>query len=195
MDASKKTAHGLAVRAKAHRDQPRNVGSHAQPQVRDRRWPGTLMAIGVFVGLLSALTVVPWTLIDHGLLLRFFIGLCFVGNLLPYARSGLRMGMERLEWFLFNLLAIGPLVTCLLLWVNYIFHGSAATSTHAVIEMDDHRTYLTYTFSDGFLDAHWMARSIYRDWPDAHGHIQAVSIANGLLGIDVVVKKQPVVNP
>ncbi|MFZ1694667.1 MAG: hypothetical protein WAT74_15830, partial [Flavobacteriales bacterium] len=110
------------------------MGSHAQPQVRDRRWPGTLMAIGVFVGLLSALTVVPWTLIEHGLLLRFFIGLCFVGNLLPYARSGLRMGMERLEWFLFNLLAIGPLVTCLLLWVNYIFHGSAATSTHAVIE-------------------------------------------------------------
>ncbi|MBK7946532.1 MAG: hypothetical protein IPJ85_15095 [Flavobacteriales bacterium] len=165
------------------------MGSHVQPQVRDRRWPGTLMAIGVFVGLLSALTVVPWTLIEHGLLLRFFIGLCFVGNLLPYARSGLRMGMERLEWFLFNLLAIGPLVTCSLLWANFIFHGPVVSGTHAVVTIDDHGTYLTYNFSDDYLAEHWMARSNYRDWPDAHGRRLNVSTATGLLGFEVVVKK------
>jgi hypothetical protein len=163
--------------------------------VRDRSWPGSLMALGVFTALVSALTVVPWTLIAHSVLLRFFIGLCFVGNLLPYARSGLRMGMERLEWFLFNLLAIGPLVTCALLWANYIGHGPAAISTHAVVEVENHRTYLTYTFVDGFLNDHWMARSIYRDLPDAHGHVQEVSIARGLLGVEVVVQKRPVVNP
>lgn len=163
--------------------------------MRDRSWPGTLMAFGVFVALVSALTVVPWTLIDHGLLLRFFIGLCFVGNLLPYARSGLRMGMERLEWFLFNLLAIGPLVTSALLWANYFGHGPASVSTHAVVDVENHRTYWTYTFSDDFLHDHWMARSIYSDLPDAHGHVQEVSIAEGLLGFEVVVQKRPVISP
>lgn len=162
--------------------------------MRDRSWPGTFMAIGLFVALISALTVVPWTLIAPGTLLRFFIGLCFIGNLLPYARSGLRMGMERLEWFLFNLLAIGPLLTCGLLWANYLVHGPVSTSTHAVSEVEDHRTYITYTFADGFLDAHWMARSIYRDLPDRHGHILEVGVARGLLGIDVVVSRKPVIN-
>lgn len=150
------------------------------------------MAIGVFVALVSSLTVVPWTLITPSTMLRSFIGLCFLGNLLPYARSGLRMGMERLEWFLFNLLAVGPLLTALLLWVNFIFHGPVSATRHAVSDVADHGTYLTYAFEDGFLDAFWMARSNYRDWPDSHGHILEVSTARGLLGIEVVVRKRPV---
>jgi len=164
----------------------------AGPQVRDRRWPGTLMAIGVFVALLSVLTVVPWTLIEPAMMLRFFIGLCFVGNLLPYANSGLRMGMERFEWFFFNLLAIGPMLTALLLWVNFLFHGPATSASHVVVRVEDHGTYLTYIFRDGYLDSFWMARSTYRDWPDSHGHILEVSTAKGLLGIDVLLGKRPV---
>lgn len=148
------------------------------------------MGLGVFFALVSALTVVPWTLIEPSLLLRFFVGVCFIGNLLPYARSGLRMGMERLEWFLFNLLAIGPLVTAALLWANYVFHGPVTSAVHAVSSVEDHGTYLTYTFSDGYLQEHWMARSNYRDWPDAHGRMLRVSTAKGLLGIEVVVRKE-----
>ncbi len=158
--------------------------------VRDRRWPGTLMALGVFVALVSALTVVPWTLVEPVVLLRFFVGLCFIGNVLPYARSGLRMGMERLEWFLFNVLAIGPLVTSGLLWANYLFHGPVVSATHTVSRVEDHGTYLTYDFSDGYLAEHWMARSNYRDWPDAHGRLLKVSTARGLLGLEVVVRKE-----
>lgn len=160
------------------------------PQPGQQYWPGTLMGVGVFVALVSALTVVPWTLIDISALLRVFVGLCFIGNLLPYAHSGLRLGMEPLEWFLFNLLAIGPLVTALLLWANYLFHGPVASAEHAVSQVEDHGTYLTYTFSDGFLEDHWMARSNYRDWPDAHGRLLRVSTAKGLLGYEVVVRKQ-----
>jgi hypothetical protein len=163
---------------------------HAGAEVREHYWPGTLMGIGVFIALASALTVVPWTLIAPSLLARFFIGLCFFGNLLPYARSGLRMGMERLEWFLFNLLAVGPLVTCALLWINYLFHGPVTSATHAVSEVEDHGTYLTYTFKDGFLAEHWMARSNYRDWPGAHGRFLRVNTATGLLGFEVVLRKE-----
>ncbi len=150
------------------------------------------MALGVFVALVSALTVVPWTLIEPVVLLRFFIGLCFIGNLLPYARSGLRLGMERLEWFFFNLLAIGPMLTAFLLWFNFIFHGAAISASHVVSRVEDRGTYLTYTFRDGYLDAFWMARSTYRDWPDSHGRILEVRTAKGSLGIDVVLGKRPV---
>lgn len=170
--------------------QPQGVEQERAEVPKDRRWPGTLMAIGVFMALVSTLTVVPWTLVEPAFLLRFFIGLCFVGNLLPYARSGLRMGMERLEWFLFNLLAIGPLVTTTLLWVNYLFHGPVTSGIHAVLHVEDHGTYLTYEFNDGYLDRHWMARSNYRDWPSAHGRLLRVSTAQGLLGIEVVVRKE-----
>ncbi|TXI78382.1 MAG: hypothetical protein E6Q44_11500 [Flavobacteriales bacterium] len=90
---------------------------------RDQSWPGTLMALGIFVSLISFWAVGGRTLIRYAELFRWFALFAFVGNLLPYARSGLRLGMERLEWFLFNLLAVGPLVLSLLLWLNLIFHG------------------------------------------------------------------------
>lgn len=161
------------------------------PRVRDRYWPGTLMGIGVFVALISALTVLPWTLMDTGLLLRFFVGLCFAGNLVPYAHSGLRLGMERLEWFLFNLLAIGPLVTSALLWVNFLFHGPVTVTDHLVKEVQVEGTVITYVFRDGFMADHWMARSAWRDWYPIVGNAVQVAVARGGLGVEVVVSKQP----
>jgi len=91
--------------------------------VRDQRWPGNLMAVGIFAWLVSFFWVVPRTLIGYDELYRWFALFAFIGNLAPYARSGRRMGMERLEWFLFNLLAVGPLTMSLLLWLNYGAHG------------------------------------------------------------------------
>ena len=64
------------------------------------------MGIGLFIGMFSLFTVAPWTLIDVPLLFRVFLVMCFAGNLLPYLRSGLWLGMERLEWFLFHFFAV-----------------------------------------------------------------------------------------
>src|SRR6185369_13136764 len=89
-------------------------------RVREQYWPGTVMGLGIFIALGSLFTVAPWTEIQPDLLLRVFLVLCFGGNLLPYLRSGLWLGMERLEWFLFNLLAVGPIGTSLLLWANFL---------------------------------------------------------------------------
>lgn len=163
----------------------------AGPQVRERYWPSTLMGLGVFVALLSGLTVLPWTLIDPMLIVRFFVGLCFLGNLLPYAHSGLRLGMERLEWFLFNLLAIGPLGTSALLWLNFIGHGPVSVTDHLVKDVIIEGTMLTYTFKDDFLHDHPLARATYRDWYPIVGNAVEVSVAQGLLGVPVVVRKEP----
>jgi hypothetical protein len=40
--------------------------------------------------------------------------------------------MERLEWFLFNLLAVGPFVLSFLLWLNLLVHGEERTVHHRV---------------------------------------------------------------
>src|SRR5690606_5866269 len=83
---------------------------HQQPAVkggvREQRWPGTLMAIGVVSLVIDTFTVVRWTLIEPDKLLRLLALLCFIGGLLPYRWVAYRWGMARLEWFLFGLLAV-----------------------------------------------------------------------------------------
>ena len=169
--------------------QQRNV----KGRVREQYWPGTLMGFGIFIALGSLFTVVPWTLIDPMHLLRIFLLLCFIGNLLPYLRSGLWMGMERLEWFLFNLLAIGPLVTSALLWLNFLVHGTERTTEHIVLQAHGVNTTLTYEFVDGHLAEFPFARTTYRDWFPITGNAVRITEADGLFGVAVVVRKEPFV--
>jgi hypothetical protein len=91
--------------------------------VRDQTWPGTVMVLGIFVVLVSFWWVGTKTFITYMALGRWFALFAFAGNLLPYGKVGLRFGMERLEWFLFNLLAIGPFLFSLALWLNLCVHG------------------------------------------------------------------------
>ncbi|MEZ4757326.1 MAG: hypothetical protein R2817_10910 [Flavobacteriales bacterium] len=176
----------------------RSAGHHQQRGVkggvRDQRWPGTLMGIGIFVGLGSMVTVVPWTLIDPGLLFRIFLVLAFGGNLLGYGRAGLRLGMERLEWFLFNLLAVGPLLLSALLWLNYLGHGPEVVTDHDVLEVQEVNGFLVYTYRDDFLKEHDLARWSHRDSYPIVGNSMHISLAAGLLGVPVVVRKEPFVS-
>ena len=179
----------------------RDTGTHravhqqrtVKGSVRSNMWPGTLMGLGIFIALGSLFTVAAWTVIDPMLLLRAFLLLCFAGNLLPYLRSGLWLGMERLEWFLFNLLAVGPIGTSALLWLNFLVHGPEVTTEHVVLRAQVDPSVVTYHFQDGHLDAYWTARSTYRDWFPIIGNAVRITEAEGLLGIPVVVKKEPFV--
>lgn len=148
------------------------------------------MGIGVFVAIVSVFTVVRWTLLAPELLFRAFLVLGFAGNLLPYMRSGLWLGMERLEWFLFNLLALGPLLMCLLLWLNFLVHGPVERTEHVVAHTEKGRTQLIYTFQDGHLDAYPRARSVYWDPGDPIGTKIIFSEAVGLVGVPVILRKE-----
>lgn len=148
------------------------------------------MGIGVFVAIVGVFTVVRWTLFAPEVLFRAFLVLCFAGNLLPYMRSGLWLGMERLEWFLFNLLALGPLLTSLLLWLNFLVHGPVELTDHAVAYTEKGRTALTYTLQDGHLDAFPLARSVYWEPGDPIGSTLTFSEATGLFGVPVVLRKE-----
>lgn len=81
------------------------------------------MALGIFTLLLSFWWVGEETLVSYTALGRWFALFAFAGNLLSYKGAGLRLGMERLEWFLFNLLAVGPLIFSAALWLNMLVHG------------------------------------------------------------------------
>lgn len=81
------------------------------------------MVLGIFTLIISFWWVGTRTLVTYMELARWFAFFAFIGNLWPYTRGGLRLGMERLEWFLFNLLAVGPFVFSTLLWLNLLAHG------------------------------------------------------------------------
>lgn len=91
--------------------------------VKDQRWPGTLMAFGVIVFLVTLWLAISMVYLTFVELMQWFALFAFVGNLVPYVRSGLSLGMERFEWFLFNLLAIGPFLWSAMLVLNLAVHG------------------------------------------------------------------------
>lgn len=179
------------------RYRPGAGGEHQQRNVeagvRDQSWPGTLMVVGVFSTIGSLFTVVTWTLMDPTVLLRVLLLLCFAGNLLPYLRSGLWLGMERLEWFLFNLLAVGPILTGLFLWLNFLLHGPEATADHIVRGVEQAGSFVHYEFKDDHLQAFPFARAVYRDQYPIIGNGMRITEAEGLFGVPVVVKREPIV--
>lgn len=95
----------------------------AVPPVRERYWPETLMVTGIIVGLVAVIILGSLTFIGYDALLRWFLLFAFAGNLLPWRLGGGRLGMERLEWFLFNLLAVGPILLSAALLLNFSVHG------------------------------------------------------------------------
>ncbi|HQW07303.1 MAG: hypothetical protein IPH05_18325 [Flavobacteriales bacterium] len=104
---------------------PGGVHQHraVEGAAKEQTWPSTWMVFGLFVLMFSFWWVGIRTLQEFAVLARWLALFCFVGNLLPYKRIGLGLGMERLEWFLFNLLAVGPFLFSGLLWLNMLVHG------------------------------------------------------------------------
>ncbi len=106
----------------------RPVGSRLQQRMvnetrNERMWPGTTMAFGVIIWLFAFWFLGSRTLITYNELFRWFALFAFAGNLVPYRFSGKKLGMERGEWFFFNLLAIGPFLFTLALGINMLFHS------------------------------------------------------------------------
>lgn len=81
------------------------------------------MLLGLFSGLFIFYSVGQLTLISFTALFRWFAVFAFAGNLLPQRWYGRALVMDRMEWFWFNLLAIGPLLLGGCLVVNFVFHG------------------------------------------------------------------------
>lgn len=81
------------------------------------------MAVGILAFIIIFWTVGQRTLITFNALFRWFALFAFAGNLLPQRWYAKRFAMDRLEWFWFNLLAVGPLLFGCCLLLNFFVHG------------------------------------------------------------------------
>ncbi len=63
------------------------------------------------------------TLVTFTELFRWLALFAFAGNILPKRWVEKRFDMDRLEWFWFNLLAVGPLLLACCLVLNFFVHG------------------------------------------------------------------------
>lgn len=90
---------------------------------REPFWPATLMVLGIILFVVVFWAVVATVYMPLAGILRWFAFLGFAGNLVPYRFSGARLGMARFQWFMFNLLAIGPLLFTGVFGLDRAFHG------------------------------------------------------------------------
>lgn len=87
------------------------------------QWPSTMMAVGVLLFIVLFWTIGQLTFISFTELFRWLALLAFAGNFLPRRWVEKRFAMDRLEWFWFNLLAVGPMIFCGCLLLNFFVHG------------------------------------------------------------------------
>ena len=86
-----------------------------------RQWPIWLMLIGLFAMIVAFWWVASAVLVTYWVVVRLFCAFAFAGNLV-FGRWVERVfGMSRSYWFMFNLLAIGPFLFCVLFTVNALF--------------------------------------------------------------------------
>ena len=81
------------------------------------------MAVGLLLLVVLFWTVGQFTFIGYTELFRWLALFAFSGNFLPRSWVVKRFAMDRLEWFWFNLLAVGPMIFCGCLLLNFFVHG------------------------------------------------------------------------
>lgn len=112
-----KGGHGRRSRPGSGARQQSGVeGSEAQ-------WPTTAMAMGILITIVLFWTVGQRTLITYTALFRWLALFAVAGNVLPLRWYAKRFAMDHLEWFWFNLLAVGPMIFCCCLLLNFFVHG------------------------------------------------------------------------
>jgi hypothetical protein len=152
------------------------------------------MALGIFILLISFWSVGQWTLVRYMTMSQVLALLAMAGNLVPYAWSGSRLGMERLEWFLFNVLAVGPILFSALLWSNFLITGP---SRSYIVDLSPRYDVHRYWIEHGSLPAHLEVTLSSIDTTTARlleewkGRASALDLARGWLGYDVILHWGP----
>jgi hypothetical protein len=152
------------------------------------------MAVGVLLFIVLFWTIGQRTLITFTELFRWFALFAFAGNLLRRRWYMKRFAMERLEWFWFNLLAVGPLLFACCLLLNFLVHGQEQKMlVHAGRGFDLHE----YWRAHGAFPPH-------SPWPSNFGNVperdrfamstagpgdKVYGLAEGLLGYLVITEE------
>lgn len=151
------------------------------------------MILGVFSMIVAFWWVAATVLVTYWTMGRLFCGFAFAGNLLYGAWTRGVFAMLKPYWFMFNLLAIGPLLFCLFFILNAAF---TKVPRHYVVPGPMQRGLKHQWIERGDLPPWILAspgtRVIVESPRDTAGlDIRVLRVSQGLFGFDVMGWQRP----
>ena len=102
----------------------KKISSEIQKKETGFYWQIICMFAGLFFGIFTFAFIGSATLVPNIFLSKILAFFCFIGLLIPFRFYKKRFGMNKVEAALFNIMAIGPSVSALLLWTNFLIRTS-----------------------------------------------------------------------
>lgn len=87
---------------------------------KDWHWTYGFNILGMFTGLFTFAFAWPSLMVKGFFILRLVLLCCFIGLLIPFRLYKEKIGIEKLEIILFNILGIGPVLFCLIIWSSIL---------------------------------------------------------------------------
>lgn len=152
------------------------------------------MVIGLFAMIVAFWWVASAVLITYWLVGRLFCGFAFTGNLVYGAWTRRLFGMSRSFWFMFNLLAIGPLLFCSFFALNAVF--TSEQRAYMISEPVRGLGIKQYWIEHGSLPPVLLKTpgttiSLGKDEDPEPGSFSVMRVSKGLLGFEVLSWREP----
>ena len=148
------------------------------------------MVTGLFAMLVAFWWVAASVLVSYWIVGRLFCAVAFAGNLAYGAWTRRVFSMSRPLWFMFNLLAIGPLLFCAFFGLNALFATEARS--FIIHEPVSGMGLKAYWIEHGTLPAVVLASPGTTVAGDPEDHAFSVMrISRGLFGFEVLGWREP----
>lgn len=92
-------------------------------------WSIALMFIGMIFGIFTFVFIGMATFVSKIFLSKILAFFCFTGLLLPMKFFKHWFGMSKVEALLFNIMAVGPIICSVLLWLNFLIRMGVSEET------------------------------------------------------------------
>lgn len=169
----------------------------------DFHWSVAAMFIGLFFGIFTFAFIGMATVISKIFLSKVLAFFCFAGLLIPLRLYKKWFGMSRVEAMLFNIMAVGPTISAILLWVNFLVRMGEQEETYAVISshisaaehFDDIK--VVFILEDKAYDEFPEFRTLPLEkgnLKNAEAKALKIRTADGLLGYKVFLGSEPVMD-
>lgn len=113
---------------------PSNGTKPVRNNSKNWHWSLTVGLLGFVIGIFTFVFIGKVTLISRLNLILLTVIPSVAGLLLPMRFYKKWFGMEVAEKFIFSIGGVGPLLTSVLLWSNFLVHTSVKEEIHAVIK-------------------------------------------------------------
>lgn len=157
-------------------------------------WSVITMLFGLFLGIFTFTFIGSATVVSKIFLSKVLAFFCFAGLLIPFRFYKKWFRMNSVEIVLFNLLAIGPLITSFLLWINFLVRTPEQEETFVVVSSG-------ISTAEHYDDIHvifTLENNAYEDYPEfrrvvlekgelkkAEAETLKIKMAEGILGYKV----------